>query len=99
MADQDQFRGFREVFYLSEHANRISRRLHFLGTTIACVLLNAALVTSFHWLVGVEILQGYAFAWAGHFFFEHNRPATFNHPAFSLMGDWVLWWEMLTGRM
>jgi hypothetical protein len=101
MADQEQFRSFREFYpvYLSEHANRTSRRLHFLGTSIACVLLLAALATPFHWLAGVAILQGYAFAWAGHFFFEHNRPATFKHPAFSLMGDWRLWWEMLTGRV
>jgi hypothetical protein len=101
MADQNQFRSFREFypFYLSEHANRTSRRLHFLGTSIACVLLLAALVTPLRWLAGVAILQGYAFAWVGHFFFEHNRPATFKYPAFSLMGDWRLWWEMLTGRL
>jgi hypothetical protein len=101
MADQNQFRSFREFypFYLSEHANRTSRRLHFLGTSIACVLLLAALATPLRWLAGVAILQGYAFAWVGHFFFEHNRPATFKYPAFSLMGDWRLWWEMLTGRL
>jgi hypothetical protein len=101
MADQKQFRSFQEFypFYLDEHANRTSRRLHFLGTSIACVLLLAALVTSFHWLAALAILQGYAFAWVGHFFFEHNRPATFKYPAFSLMGDWRLWWEILTGRM
>jgi hypothetical protein len=101
MADQDQFRSFREFypFYLSEHANRTSRRLHFLGTSIACALLVGSLVTPFRWLAGVAVLQGYAFAWVGHFFFEHNRPATFKYPAFSLMGDWRLWWEMLTGRV
>jgi hypothetical protein len=101
MADEMQFRSFREFypFYLREHANRTSRRLHFLGTSIACVLLLAALVTPWHWLAGVAFLEGYAFAWVGHFFFEHNRPATFKYPAFSLMGDWRLWWEMLTGRL
>ena len=100
MSGERSFPSFREfyAFYLSEHANRMSRRLHFFGTSIACVLMVAALTTPFHWLAGVGILQGYAFAWVGHFFFEHNRPATFKHPAFSLMGDWRLWWEMLTGR-
>lgn len=28
------------------------------------------------WL-GYGLLQGYAFAWVGHFFVEKNRPATF----------------------
>jgi hypothetical protein len=63
------------------------------------VLIIAALTTNFHWLAAVALLQGYAFAWVGHFFFEHNKPATFKHPAFSFMGDWCLWWEMLTGRL
>lgn len=84
--------------YLSEHANRTSRRLHFVGTSIAVVLLFAALVTQRWSLVLVALVQGYAFAWVGHFFFEHNRPATFKYPLFSFMGDWKLWWETVTGK-
>ena len=94
------FRSFKEFypFYLSEHANRISRRLHFIGTSLACLLILAALLTQRWWLLAAALLQGYAFAWVGHFFFERNKPATFQHPAFSLLGDWRLWWEILTGR-
>lgn len=55
-------------FYLSEHANRVSRRLHFAGTSIALVLLVAALMTQVWWLIVVALVQGYAFAWVGHFF-------------------------------
>jgi hypothetical protein len=85
-------------FYLGEHVNRTCRQLHFAGTTIAAVLLIAALVTQRWWLVAVAFLQGYAFAWVGHYFFEHNRPATFKYPLFSFMGDWRLWWDILTRR-
>ena len=85
-------------FYLSEHANRVSRRLHVVGTSIALVLLVAALVTRNGWLALAALVQGYAFAWVGHFFFEHNRPATFRYPLFSFMGDWRLWWETVTGK-
>jgi len=42
---------------------------------------------------------GYGFAWAGHFFVERNRPATFRHPFYSLAADYVMVWKMLTGRM
>jgi hypothetical protein len=95
-----QFRTFSEFypFYLSEHANRTSRRLHFAGTSVALVLLIAAIVTQKWWLAAVALVQGYAFAWVGHFFFERNKPATFRYPGFSLMGDWRLWWDILTGR-
>jgi hypothetical protein len=95
-----RFRTFGEfyAFYLTEHANHTSRRLHFTGTSIALALLIASMVTQQWWLVAVAFLQGYALAWAGHFFFERNKPATFRYPGFSLMGDWRMWWDILTGR-
>jgi hypothetical protein len=95
------YRTFKEFypFYLNEHSNRISRRLHFVGTSIALVLLITAFVIPLWWLVAVAFVQGYAFAWAGHFFFEHNKPATFVYPWLSFLGDWRMWWEMLTGRI
>ena len=96
-----KFRRFSDFypFYLSEHSNQTSRRLHFTGTSIAVVLIVAALITQRWWLFAVALVQGYAFAWVGHFFFEHNKPATFKYPGFSLMGDWRLWWELLTGKL
>jgi hypothetical protein len=71
------------------------RRLHFIGTTIAAVLLLTALVTQRWGLVAVAFLEAYAFAWIGHFFFEHNKPATFKYPVLSFIGDWRLWWDIL----
>jgi hypothetical protein len=85
-------------FYLSEHQNQTSRRLHFIGTSIGTLLLAAAVVSLKWWIVIVALAQGYTFAWIGHFFFEHNKPATFQYPFFSFRGDGRLWWEMLTGR-
>jgi hypothetical protein len=101
MTAESSFRSFRDFypFYLGEHANRTCRRLHFLGTSIAVVLTLAAMVTQTWWLVVVAFIQGYAFAWVGHFFFEHNKPATFKHPWYSLLGDWRLWWDILSRRV
>ena len=86
-------------FYLSEHRNPTCRRLHFVGTSlvIGCVLA-AAVTRDAWWLVGAP-LCGYGFAWIGHFFFEKNRPATFTHPLYSFWGDWVMYRDMLTGRI
>ena len=101
MNDEPRIRTFADFypFYLSEHSNRVSRRLHFAGTTIALALLIAALATQVWWLIVVALVQGYAFAWVGHFFFEHNRPATFKYPGFSFVGDWRLWWDILTRKI
>ena len=100
MIDERRFDSFAEFypFYLSEHSNRVSRRLHFTGTTIAVVLVIAAVVTRVWWLLAVALIQGYAFAWIGHFFYEHNKPATFKYPRYSFMGDWRLWWDTLTRK-
>jgi hypothetical protein len=99
--NQERYRSFGDFypFYLSEHSNKVSRRLHFTGTSIAVALLITAAITQRWWLIAVALVQGYAFAWAGHYFFERNKPATFRYPAFSLMGDWRLWWEILTGKL
>ena len=96
-----KFSSFSEFypFYLSEHSNQTSRRLHFVGTSIALVLLVSALLTRNPSLILVALLQGYAFAWVGHFFFEHNRPATFKYPFYSFAGDWRMWADILTGKI
>ena len=84
--------------YLSEHQNVTSRRLHVLGTSLALGFVLPALATQNAWWLLGALVQGYAFAWVGHFFFEHNRPATFQYPLYSLMGDWRLWWEVITRK-
>jgi hypothetical protein len=96
-----KYRTFREFypFYLSQHAHPVCRSLHFIGSGVALAMLAAALSTgNAWWLTGVP-LAGYSFAWVGHFFFEHNRPATFTYPVFSLAGDWLMFYQMLTGRI
>jgi hypothetical protein len=35
----------------------------------------------------------------GHFGFEHNKPATFEYPLYSLMGDWVMYWQVISGKI
>ena len=96
-----RFASFREFypFYLGEHRNRTSRRLHFIGSCGVLALLGRA-IWSGHagWLLAA-LACGYGFAWVGHFFFEKNRPATFRHPFYSFAGDWVMFKDILTGRI
>lgn len=96
-----RFASFREFypFYLSEHRNATCRRLHFAGTTLVVLLVAAAAWTRLWWLLALVPIAGYGFAWVGHFAFEKNRPATFQHPLYSLVGDWVMYWQLLTGRI
>ncbi len=98
---RQRYQSFREFypFYLSEHANPTCRRLHFVGTTLVISFLATAFLTrNAWWLVGA-LVAGYGFAWIGHFFFEHNRPATFTYPVYSFIGDWVMFKDLLTGKI
>jgi len=96
-----QYSSFGEFYpdYLAEHTDRVCRRLHFVGSTLVLATLGtAALTRDWRWLVAAPLV-GYGFAWVGHFFFEHNRPATFGAPLYSFLGDWRMFGEMLTGRL
>ncbi len=95
------FRSFGEFYpyYLGEHAHPANRRLHVCGTVLAVAIAAAALVTQRWSLLWWVPLAGYGFAWFGHFRIERNRPATFTHPLYSLAGDFVMAWQMLTGRL
>jgi hypothetical protein len=96
-----KFKTFIEFYpyYLSEHSDRTCRRLHFIGTAGVAGTLAWTLATGTWWGLLVVPLVGYGFAWAGHFGFEKNKPATFRYPVYSLLGDFVMFRDMLTGRI
>ena len=86
-------------YYLQEHRDSTCRRLHFIGTSLVILVMLLALFSAnFVWMWAVP-LAGYSFAWVGHFFFEKNRPATFKHPFYSLLGDFVMYRDMLRGKV
>jgi hypothetical protein len=98
---EKEFKSFTEFYpyYLNQHSNPTCRLFHFIGTSIAISLFILA-ITQSHWvLILIGILQGYAFAWIGHFGFEKNRPATFKYPFYSFMGDFRMFWDIFTGKI
>ena len=101
MSDQQTFSNFSEFYpyYLEEHSDVMCRRLHFIGSLLVLIVAAWSVLSGkLAWLLLVPVI-GYGFAWVGHFKFEKNRPATFKHPIYSLMGDWVMFRDMLTGRI
>ncbi|WP_278404927.1 Mpo1-like protein [Pseudoalteromonas ruthenica] len=99
--DKKNFNSFKAFYpyYLQEHENPVCRRLHFIGSLVVLAILGFAVFSgSYIWLWAMPV-AGYGFAWVGHFFFEKNRPATFRHPVYSLIGDWVMFKGMLIGKV
>lgn len=96
-----EFHSFREFYpyYLSEHSDRTCRRLHFLGSSLVLAWALGVAVSG-HWAwLPLALVWGYGCAWIGHYGFEKNRPATFKYPFYSFIGDWVMVWHMLTGKI
>ena len=87
------------AFYLTEHRHPVSRTLHFIGTWGAFLCVVMLVVTRMPYWLLLGLLSGYSFAWVGHFFFEKNRPATFTHPLYSLIGDFAMARDILAGRI
>ena len=85
-------------YYLSEHNGKYTKLLHFIGTALTILFLFIFLAT-FNVLYLLLIpLSGYGFAWVSHFFIEKNKPATFTYPFFSLVSDYIMFFEILRGK-
>lgn len=100
-SNKTHFNSFAEFYpyYLAEHENSTCRRLHLVGSLLVIALLSYSLITAQYVLLWGIPVVGYGFAWVGHFFFEHNKPATFRHPVYSFIGDWVMAKDLLTGKI
>lgn len=98
----ERFSDFRSFypFYLSEHSNRTCRRLHFVGSALLLVVLALIVFAVLRpwWLFSLPVIA-YGFAWFGHFVFEKNRPATFSYPVWSFLGDWMMFKDILVGKI
>ncbi len=98
---EKKYQTFKEFypFYLRQHVNKICRLLHVIGSSIIVTLIIYTVIAQQYLLLLLVPVIGYGFAWIGHFVFEKNVPATFTYPVFSLLGDWVMWWQIITLRI
>lgn len=96
-----RFDSFAEFYpyYLAEHQHPLCRALHYIGSSLVIAVLILALSSQQWRMLWLLPLIGYGFAWLGHLVFEHNKPATFQYPFYSLAADWVMLKDFLTGQL
>jgi hypothetical protein len=96
-----RIRSFEEFwpFYVSQHRRHGTRVLHFAGTTLGFLFLARAVASARAVFLLWGLVVAYGLAWAGHFFIEKNRPATFQYPFWSFVGDMKMYGLMWRGRM
>ena len=86
-------------FYLTEHRNINSRRLHAVGSSLGIYFWTKAIRQRKAKYLAYGLLSGYACAWVGHFFHEHNKPASFKQPFYSFISDWRMLSDIVRGRL
>ncbi|MEO6260343.1 MAG: DUF962 domain-containing protein, partial [Thermoanaerobaculia bacterium] len=82
--------------YVRAHARERTRVLHAIGSVLSVVTLGMAFAVSLWFLIAVPLV-GYAFAWYAHWFVERNKPASFDHPLYSLVADYRMLYLMMAG--
>ena len=85
--------------YLAAHSRPATRAIHMAGTAASILLILAAIALRNPWLIAAAILAGYAFAWISHGLVERNKPATFDHPLWSILSDFRMLFLWLGGRL
>jgi hypothetical protein len=90
---------FWEEVYVPAHRLKITRQLHFVGTTLSFLCVGGFFVTKSKALLACAPLLGYSFSWFSHFVFEKNKPAAFKAPLWSFLADVKMYKLTLLGKM
>jgi hypothetical protein len=86
-------------YYVSQHLHPMTRAMHVLGTTLAILAIVAAVVFLAPLLLVAVPVLGYGFAFASHFVWEKNKPASFGHPIWSFRADLRQLWKAYSGLL
>jgi|TARA_R100000988_G_C3902325_1_gene118081 hypothetical protein len=86
-------------YYLTLHQNKVNRWLHVVGQLTTLILLIYSLYSK-NWILLLLVpFVVYPFAWAGHLYFEKNKPAAWSKPLWAKACDWVMLKDILTRKL
>jgi hypothetical protein len=86
-------------YYLTLHKNPKCRLLHFIGQFATIIFLLLVIYYQKYIFLFFTLFIIYPFAWIGHYFFEKNKPAAFTNPLYAKISDWIMFKDVLLGRI
>ena len=98
---RQRFNSFEEFWphYLAEHSKPETRALHAIGSTVSLACAVTLIVKRKWKLLPLALVPGYGAAWLSHFLLVKNKPATFDHPLWSLRGDYKMIGMMINDKL
>ena len=85
--------------YLKLHRHPKTRLLHFIGQWFTLFFAGFVFYNWYWYLIPFITFVIYPFAWSGHYFFEKNEPAAFTDPVKAKLSDWIMFKDILLGRL
>ena len=86
-------------YYLTLHRNPKCRLMHFIGQFVTIIFLVVVIYYQKYILLFFTPFLIYPLAWSGHYFFEKNKPAAFTNPLYAKIYDWLMFKDILLGRI
>ena len=92
---------FEEFFptYLEAHSKPATRFVHAAGLLSGLAIGTVGIATLKPKLIFLGLATGYLPAFCSHWFIEGNQPKTFGQPLLSFRSDFVMVYQMLTGKL
>jgi hypothetical protein len=87
------------LILVRQHRHPVHRALHFLSNTAVFGLWLYALASQTWFLLLLGPVVGYVPSWFGHFAFERNEPAAWEHPLWSHLCGLRMGWLIATFQM
>ena len=84
--------------YLAAHSDPRTRAVHAVGLVSGLTVGTLGLLQRKPKYLAAGLALGYLPAFASHWIFEGNQPKTFEQPLNSFRGDFVMVFQLLTGK-
>lgn len=88
------------LYYLRVHARRRTRQIHYVAISVGILGILVGLFVDDYGLIAIgSVIAGYLIAWSAHATVQHNHPAFFKAPVWSLAAGLRMYYEGLTGGL
>lgn len=97
----DRIKNYKDFYpyYLSQHSKMLTKLFHFAGVLLVIFVIFFVIWSGkerFFWYLPIF---GFGLSAFSHYVFEKNVPTTFKYPLWTLISDFRMSFELVTGKL